>query len=29
VRAQDLERATRVVTEHIEATMHVLAGLMR
>ena len=28
VRAQDLERATRVVTEHLEATVHVLAGLL-
>ena len=28
VRAQDVERATRVVTEHLEATVHVLAGLL-
>jgi DNA-binding FadR family transcriptional regulator len=28
VRAQDLERATRVVTEHLEGTVHVLAGLL-
>jgi GntR family transcriptional regulator, transcriptional repressor for pyruvate dehydrogenase complex len=28
VRAQDLERATRVVTEHLDATVHVLAALL-
>jgi GntR family transcriptional regulator, transcriptional repressor for pyruvate dehydrogenase complex len=28
VRAQDVERAARVVTEHLEETVHVLAGLL-
>ena len=28
VRAQDVERAARVVTEHLEGTVHVLAGLL-
>ncbi len=28
VRARDLARATRVVTEHLEGTVHVLAGLL-
>ena len=28
VRARDVERAARVVTEHLEGTVHVLAGLL-
>ena len=28
VRAQDVARATKVVTEHLDATVHVLAGLL-
>ena len=28
VRAGNVERAARIVTEHLEATVHVLAGLL-
>jgi DNA-binding GntR family transcriptional regulator len=28
VRARDVERAARVVTEHLQGTVHVLAGLL-